>query len=74
MTPVLYSVHMYKKNGTEWFNAGKDVIYKKGSIPRENSRRYYYKLSFKINWKIAKDKIYIAYTFPYTYTKLCSKI
>jgi len=25
---------MNKKNGTEWFRAGKDVTYKKGLLPR----------------------------------------
>jgi catabolite regulation protein CreA len=34
MTPVVFSTIMNKKSGTEWFRAGKDVVYKKGNIPR----------------------------------------
>lgn len=34
MCPVAYSTLMQKKNGTEWFRIGKDVVYKKGLIPR----------------------------------------
>ena len=51
---------------------GKDVTYKKGKIPRENKKKYYYQLSFKINWKYANDKLYIAHSYPYTFSKLQS--
>lgn len=34
MCPVAYSTLQNKKNGTEWFKLGKDVVYKKGAIPR----------------------------------------
>ena len=73
MLPVAYSTAMNKKNGTEWFRIGKDVVYKKGLIPRQNSRKFYYKLSFKVTWRIANDTVYLAYTFPYTYTKIMNK-
>lgn len=31
-------------------------------------------MSFKVNWRLANDKLYLAYTFPYTYSKICHKI
>ena len=34
MLPVFYSTTANKKNGTGWFRMGKDVVYKKGLIPR----------------------------------------
>lgn len=75
MAPAVFSSLLYKKNGTGWFRAGADVEYKKGVIPREKSRRKkYYRLSFKLTWKLANDKLSIAYTFPYTYTRVCSLI
>ena len=70
MAPAVYSTAASKKNGTGWFRMGKDVVYKKGPIPRENSHRHYYQLSFKINWKYNNDKLYIAHSYPYTLTKL----
>ena len=39
MAPAVYSELANKRNGTEWFRMGKDVLYKKGLIPKENSKR-----------------------------------
>ena len=74
MGPAIYSTQEHRKTGVEWFRGGKDVCYKKGSIPRENSRRFYYKLTFKITNKYHNDTIYLAHSFPYTYQKLCNKL
>lgn len=52
MAPAVYSMAENKFNlGVEkgWRREGKEVCYKKGIIPRENSRRMYYKLSFKLS-------------------------
>lgn len=43
-------------------------------LPRENCRKFYYKLTFKVNWKISYDKVYIAYTYPYTYSKIRNRL
>jgi hypothetical protein len=51
MTPAIYSMAENKNvYGLDrgWRRAGKDVSYKRGQIPRERSRRMYYKLTFKI--------------------------
>jgi|JI6StandDraft_1071083.scaffolds.fasta_scaffold12124_6 hypothetical protein len=49
---------------------GKVVGYTRNSIRRENSRRYYYTLTFKLTNKIAGDRLHIAHCYPYTYTML----
>jgi hypothetical protein len=70
MAPAVYSsaenkcAHEVEKG---WRRQGKDVTYRKGIIPRENSRRMYYKLSFKLSTSFEKDKLYIAHSYPYTY-------
>jgi len=71
MRPAIFSTVLNKRNGTGWVRAGQDVVYKKGPIPREKSKKKYYRLSFRMTWKISNDKISIAYTFPYTYTRIC---
>jgi hypothetical protein len=52
MKPVVYSM-MENKNvfavEKGWRREGKDVGYRKGVIHRENSRRKYYALTFKIS-------------------------
>lgn len=74
MTPVAFSQLAAKRNNLGWHRIGRDVVYKKGQIPKENSRRFYYKLSFKLNWKYANDKVYIAHSYPYTYSMLLDKL
>lgn len=74
MGPAIYSTLANKKYGSEWSRGGKDVCYKKGVLPRENSRRYYYKLSFKLTSRFNNDKIYFAHSYPYTYERLCNRM
>ena len=73
MAPAVYSMAENKYSfGVEkgWRREGKEVGYKKGIIPRENSRRMYYKLSFKLSTMFEKDKLYIAHSYPYSFEKL----
>lgn len=73
MAPAIYSMAENKNIfGLDkgWRRAGRDVSYKKGYLHRENSRRMYYKLTFKFETLFEDDKIYIAHSFPYTSLKL----
>lgn len=70
LKPAYYSVVGNKKFGEGWHRYGKNVSYFKGEINRENSIRYYYSLHFTVTTKYSQDKIYLAYSYPYTYTKL----
>jgi len=70
MQPVVFSEARYKKNRESWQRMGKVVGYSRNSVRRENSRRYYYTLTFKLTSKIAGDRLHIAHCYPYTYTML----
>ncbi len=69
MAPAVYSLAENKYSYTVergWRRYGKEVTYKKGIIPRQNSKRMYYKLTFKISTIFEKDKLLIAHSYPYT--------
>lgn len=73
MAPAVYSVA--ENNGQlglekGWKRDGKEVSYRKGTVPRENSRRMYYKLTFKISTPYENDTLFIAHSYPYTIEKL----
>ena len=68
--PVVYSTVAKAKTGVDWVRKGKEVCYYKCELQREGSRRYYYKLSFALSTKFQKDKLYIAHSYPYTFSKL----
>lgn len=73
MAPVVYSMAENKHNFNVergWRRTGREVAYKKGIIPRENSRRMYYKLSFKLSTLFEGDKLFIAHSYPYTSDRL----
>jgi hypothetical protein len=73
MAPAVFSVSDSLKYNTPdkaWKRQGTNVVYRRGKIPRENSRRYYYSLSFKLVCKNENDKLFIAHSYPYSYTKL----
>lgn len=70
MQPVVFSEVKYKKNKESWQRMGKVVGYTKNAVRRENSRRYYYTLSFKLTSKLAGDRLHIAHCYPYTLTML----
>lgn len=70
MMPVVYSTMAKQKMGIDWVRKGKDVSYYKCELQREGSSRYYYKLSFTLSTKFQKDKLYIAHSYPYTFSKL----
>ena len=44
------------------------------NIGGENAVIKDYKLTFKVTNKFHNDKIYLAHSYPYTYSKLCTKI
>lgn len=70
MKPAYYSTVANKRSGEGWFRFGDNVSYDQGEINRENSVRYYYSLRFSITNKYSNDKIFLAHSYPYTYSKL----
>ncbi len=73
LVPVVYSLveNRYVENLEKgWKRIGKDVCYKRGKLPRENSRKMYFKLTFKVSTSYDRDKLWIAHSYPYTLEKL----
>jgi hypothetical protein len=69
MAPCVYSFLENKRqveNEKGWRRIGKDVAYRKGAIPRETSRRMYYKLTFKLSSSFSGDRLYVAHSYPYS--------
>jgi hypothetical protein len=46
LLPAVYSERKEKKASVGWHRAGKAITYQRSSLRREDSRRYYYQLSF----------------------------
>ena len=72
MLPATFSRLEYERTGKGWQRSGREVSYKRGPIPRENSRRHYYRLSFKLTGKYLGDSLSIAHSYPYTFSTLKS--
>jgi len=58
-----------------WHKGGEDISYSKGRVIRINHSdpahiRYYYKLTFSVTLEKEEDKIYFAYSYPYSFSKL----
>ncbi|KAF2898397.1 hypothetical protein ILUMI_07777 [Ignelater luminosus] len=74
MQPVLFSVKDYALNGVGWRRAGENVIYYGNNYTDENYIKQYRTLSFSIVFPHEDDQIYLAYHYPYTYTRLMTKL
>jgi hypothetical protein len=72
--PVGFSMKANEKKGTGWASVGEAISYGKSFITRESSNqidsRNYYCLSFEISFENEEDLVYIAYNYPYTYSKM----
>jgi hypothetical protein len=68
MLPVVYSE---KEAGKGWQRAGFDVKYRASKLNLLlGDRRTYYSLTFTYKFQHSGDKVYFAYAFPYTFTRL----
>jgi hypothetical protein len=56
----------------KWHKGGENVTYGTSHVQRSTSRRPYAKLSFthKFEEEAKGDKVYFAYCFPYTFSRL----
>ena len=71
MQPVVYSEKKYAATGIGWHRAGTEIEYKRSKLNRLYSDRpACYMLSFKYNFEYGEDKVYFAYSIPYTFTML----
>jgi hypothetical protein len=68
MQPLIYST---KQPGKGWHSAGVNITFRISKLMRFITRRKpYYSMSFDYDFEVAGDKVYFAYSVPYTYSKL----
>lgn len=68
MQPLIYST---KQPGKGWHSAGVNITFRISKLMRYITRRKpYYSMSFDYDFEVAGDKVYFAYSVPYTYSKL----
>lgn len=68
MKPLIYSMKHEKK---EWRRSGEDICYYANDIKRgKNKHSDYYSAVFTITFEYEMDCVYVAYCYPYTYSKL----
>jgi len=77
MLPVVYSTKAKKQENKGWHRAGTDVAYFKNSLGKGHSNSVVvtsneegYCLAFKYRFEYDDDTVYLAYCYPYTYTRL----
>ena len=65
----MYSEMAAKKTGRGWVRAGTDICYYQNSMKRKNAG-FYYTLTFSCTLEYEHDTVYLAHSYPYTYTDL----
>lgn len=74
MKPVIWSDKSYIEDGVGWHRGGTDIQYYRGRLKRTNYRNPCYCMSFTYEFKYEDDKVYFAYSLPYTFSMLSSFI
>lgn len=69
MRPLMYSEEQAKKNGRGWVRTGTDICYYQNSMKRKN-QGFYYTLTWTCKFEHDKDTVYLAHSYPYTFTDL----
>jgi murein tripeptide amidase MpaA len=69
MKPLLYSEISAQRYGRGWERCGQDVCYFANSIKRKGTF-YYYTLTFSTTFENDFDTVYLAHSYPYTYSDL----
>ena len=70
MMPCIHSLQEERRNSKGWFRGGSNIKYYKNEHMIENSRRYYYTLTFTLNCHYDNDVVRVAMSYPYTFTDL----
>lgn len=85
MKPLVFSEIEFEESGSEWLPDTSNAVYNKNNIPRNPLQKIntdspqenqncntYYTLSFSYTFKHSADKVYFAYSRPYTVSKHCT--
>jgi hypothetical protein len=66
MKPLVYSV---KRNGG-WTRSGKNIYYFQNNVKKQGEAGFYNTLTFELEFEHEFDTVFIAYTYPYTFSDL----
>ena len=74
MQPVLYSCKEAHDGDPGWVRAGTDICYYKNHYKRPNRKsereKFYFTLTFTIEFPYSNDQCYLAYHYPYSFSLL----
>lgn len=71
MQPVVWSKRRHEDKKIGWHRAGTDIEYRRSKLNRlHSSRPSCYQMSFKYTFEYAEDKVWFAFSIPYTFTML----
>ncbi|CAH8597071.1 unnamed protein product [Schistosoma mattheei] len=80
MQPLLFSVHESLQSHPCWRRVGSNIIYYRNYFTRPSTRKCnvdggtYYTATFTICFPYTGDVCYLAYHYPYTYTRLLTDL
>lgn len=74
MKPILFSVTEAQCGRPGWVRTGVDICYYRNCYQRSAKGKTYFTTSFTITFPHAYDVCYLAYHFPYTYSRLMTNI
>ena len=69
MKPLCYSEINAERYGTGWVRCGQDVCYYANSLKRKGAF-HYFTLTFATTFENDYDTVYLAHSYPYTYSDL----
>ncbi|XP_011867871.1 PREDICTED: cytosolic carboxypeptidase 1-like isoform X4 [Vollenhovia emeryi] len=74
MKPILFSVIEAQCGRPGWVRTGVDICYYRNCYQRTTRGKTYFTTSFTVTFPHAYDVCYLAYHFPYTYSRLMTNI
>jgi len=73
MQPITFSMREAIQGYPSWKRVGSNIIYYRNNIKNRYSKSHY-SLSFDVKFKHDADTVYMAYHYPYTYTRLRTEL
>ena len=74
--PLIFSEKEFTSRGVGWIRTGHDIVYLRNSYTRRvrrgahNDCPTYFTLHYAMEFKHLLDRVYLTYSYPYTYTDL----
>lgn len=66
----MYSERAAAKTGRGWIRTGEDICYYQTAFKRPIGAGYYHTLTWRCQMEYDRDTVYLAHSYPYTYTDL----